>query len=76
MEHNFDKHSSRTVGTFGVDYDYGSLMHYTAYAFSKNRRPTIQPLQSGVRLSDLGQRRCLSASDVQKIQNMYQGVCE
>ena len=51
-------------------------MHYSAYAFSSNNKPTIQPLQSGVRLSDIGQRRGLSESDIQKIQKMYEGVCE
>lgn len=37
----FDKLSSDVVTSFGVPYDYESVMHYSAYAFSANERPTI-----------------------------------
>lgn len=38
---NFDKASAVTTNAFGVEYDYGSVMHYSAGAFSKNGQPTI-----------------------------------
>jgi hypothetical protein len=40
-EHNFDKYSSDVITNFGTTYDYGSVMHYSAYAFSKNGEMTI-----------------------------------
>jgi Astacin (Peptidase family M12A) len=39
-QHNFDKRNSTA---FGVNYDYGSVMHYSAKAFSMNGLETIQP---------------------------------
>lgn len=38
---NFDKMSWDVVTTFGQPYDFGSVMHYGAYAFSANGERTI-----------------------------------
>ncbi|PSN37554.1 Zinc metalloproteinase nas-13 [Blattella germanica] len=67
-EHNFRKYGESTVTNFGVKYDYGSIMHYSAYAFSKNGKPTIKPLESG---AEIGQREGLSEKDILKLSKMY-----
>ena len=68
MEHNFRKQRSTSVYSFGVGYDYGSIMHYGSTAFSRNGQPTITAKRRGV---TLGQRRGLSASDVKQVQLLY-----
>lgn len=40
-ENNFDKAQSAMIDDQGVGYDYRSVMHYSANAFSKNGQPTI-----------------------------------
>lgn len=46
-ESNFLKYSADEVSSFDVTYDYGSVMHYGATAFSKNGLPTIVPKVGG-----------------------------
>ncbi|KAJ9463675.1 Nematocyst expressed protein 6 [Diplonema papillatum] len=60
--HNFDKTgpSGRDVGP----YDYGSIMHYTQYAFSTGGSTILSP-------RPIGQRDGLSAGDVAAIQFLY-----
>lgn len=43
MEHNFNKYNSSVVSHFNTTYDYGSVMHYGAFGFSKNGNATIVP---------------------------------
>lgn len=45
-EHNFKKYSSHDVTHFNTTYDYYSILHYSAYGFSKNQKPTIVPTVS------------------------------
>jgi subtilisin family serine protease len=52
-------------------YDYGSIMHYPADAFSKNGQLTIVPTVSGVRI---GQREGLSEGDIAAVAKMYASV--
>ena len=71
MQHNFDQHVAD--GDDLGAYDYGSIMHYPATAFSNNGQPTIIPLQqlpSGV---VMGQRNGLSAGDIAGVLAMYPG---
>ena len=71
VESNFFKFSSSRVTTQGVSYDYGSIMHYSAYAFSRNGKPTIEVKDRSIRNSVLGQRSGLSAKDLQHIDALY-----
>jgi len=68
---NFKKYSFSEVNTVGTPYDYGSIMHYNLYSFSKNKRKTldaIRPVPSG---TDIGQRKYLSKYDIQAVKNYY-----
>jgi astacin len=49
-------------------YDYDSIMHYDAYAFSSNGLPTIEVLTPG---AVIGQRVGLSYGDIETIFTMY-----
>ncbi|MFG6416132.1 M12 family metallopeptidase [Roseateles sp. DC23W] len=67
MRHNFNQENSVNLGA----YDFGSIMHYPATAFSVNGQPTIvprQPLPPGI---NMGQRNGLSSGDVAAVQQLY-----
>ena len=70
-EHNFRVASSRFFTTQGVPYDIASIMHYDAYAFSRNGWPTIVPVNSRISLRSLGQRNGFSQKDIQHINALY-----
>ncbi|KAH8388631.1 hypothetical protein KR093_011566 [Drosophila rubida] len=65
---NFEKAASTEA--FGVPYDYGSVMHYSANAFSTNGQPTIVAMQANG-ASKMGQRNGFSDFDVEKLNAMY-----
>ncbi|GCE76949.1 Dot/Icm T4SS effector Zinc-dependent metalloprotease LegP [Cellulomonas biazotea] len=67
--HNFDQHIT-DGDDIGV-YDYGSIMHYPATAFSVNGQPTIVPVQAGV---SIGQRLKLSDGDIAAARALYPGT--
>lgn len=52
-------------------YDTCSVMHYNAYAFSKNNKPTITRLSSDGGKCKLGQREGFSDTDIRKINTLY-----
>uniref|UniRef100_A0A4W3H4C0 Metalloendopeptidase n=1 Tax=Callorhinchus milii TaxID=7868 RepID=A0A4W3H4C0_CALMI len=64
-EHNFVKMKTNNMGT---PYDYGSIMHYGKYSFSKGGGPTIEP-KPDPRVN-IGQRDGFSPLDVLKINKL------
>lgn len=69
---NFDQHISDGIDL--GDYDFGSIMHYPASAFSVNGLDTIVPkvpLPAGV---VMGQRTALSAGDIAAVEKLYEGM--
>lgn len=72
MQHNFNQHI-QDGDDLGA-YDFGSIMHYPATAFSTNGQPTLVPrvpLPPGV---VMGQRSGLSAGDIAGVRAMYPNV--
>jgi hypothetical protein len=67
MEHNFDQHISD--GDDIGPYDYSSIMHYPALAFSANALPTITALGG----QPIGQRDALSEGDIAAVLELYPG---
>lgn len=58
--------TAQDIGT----YDYASIMHYSASAFSKSGKPTIIPKSPG---AQIGQRNGLSALDKAAVAQLYAG---
>ncbi|OWA50487.1 putative Embryonic protein UVS.2 [Hypsibius exemplaris] len=56
---------------FGEPYDFGSVLHYGMYEFA--RRPTVWTIRPKAKYRDqvIGQRDGLSATDIRKINKMY-----
>lgn len=72
MQHNFNQQIAD--GDDLGAYDFGSIMHYPANAFSTNGQATIVPrvaLPPGV---TMGQRTGLSAGDIAGVAAMYAGI--
>uniref|UniRef100_A0A1L8EGD1 Metalloendopeptidase n=1 Tax=Haematobia irritans TaxID=7368 RepID=A0A1L8EGD1_HAEIR len=69
--HNFNKYDETVVDDFDEEYDYGSVLHYSAYAFSANGEMTIVPLKEEEASGIMGQRRGMSKSDINKLNAMY-----
>ncbi len=67
-EHNFNQHIAD--GDDVGKYDFDSIMHHPATAFSKNGRPTI----IAVGEQPIGQRRGLSDGDVAAVTAIYPGL--
>ncbi|XP_063700974.1 zinc metalloproteinase nas-13-like [Culicoides brevitarsis] len=70
--HNFAKYPASKVDNYGLDYDYDSIMHYSGVAFSKNGKPTMEPLKGDVTLI---RKQTFSEGDLKKLANMYKEEC-
>lgn len=68
-EHNFRKYTEKQVTDFGVGYDYGSVLHYSGFAFTKNGEATIVPKLTTKDI--MGQRVGMSKKDILKLRMMY-----
>ncbi|MDO6386765.1 M12 family metallopeptidase [Uliginosibacterium sp. 31-12] len=72
MEYNFDKLPATSADAFGA-YDFASIMHYDAYAFSSNGQPTMVPVSSSVGLNSFGNSTNLSTGDIAALNHYYPG---
>jgi Astacin (Peptidase family M12A) len=68
--HNFNKYGFETVTNYDVEYDYGSVMHYSKTAFSINGSDTIIPLRD-LNGDVMGQRLRMSNKDIARVNRMY-----
>lgn len=68
-EVNFAKSKPGETTSFGVGYDFGSVLHYSSNAFSKNGKPTIEAKQKTT--ERMGQREGFSKRDIEKLKKMY-----
>jgi len=69
-ENNFNTYAANVITNHGVEYDYGSVMHYSRTAFSIDGSDTIialRPLNGAV----MGQRLSMSNSDIARINRHY-----
>ncbi|XP_035225434.1 zinc metalloproteinase nas-4-like [Stegodyphus dumicola] len=76
MEPNFQKLSPLELNDLGLDYDYRSIMHYTAHMFAVDRsHPTIEPVNHRESLDNLGYGQkygVFTDLDLQKINKFYE----
>jgi hypothetical protein len=69
-KNHFQKVNSNFSSNYGTVYDYFSVMHYEAKAFSINGQPTVVPKNSKV-INLIGKFQQLSKGDIARINNMY-----
>ncbi|KAK2836031.1 hypothetical protein Q5P01_016515 [Channa striata] len=69
-EHNFMTHNDTVSSALGVPYDYSSVMHYGKMSFSTGSEPTIVTKVPHF-MDVIGQRMDMSASDVTKLNRLY-----
>uniref|UniRef100_A0A8C4E5R3 Metalloendopeptidase n=1 Tax=Dicentrarchus labrax TaxID=13489 RepID=A0A8C4E5R3_DICLA len=69
-EHNFRTYDDTVSSALGVAYDYGSVMHYSKTSFNIGSEPTIVTKIPHF-MDVIGQRMGFSASDLTKLNRLY-----
>ncbi|XP_034667859.1 seminal metalloprotease 1-like [Drosophila subobscura] len=69
-ENAFRKYDYTQLGNYDQPYDYGSILHYGQFGFSKNGQPTIVALEPD-KQSLMGQRLRMSETDINRLNTMY-----
>ncbi|XP_028260103.1 meprin A subunit beta [Parambassis ranga] len=69
-EHNFKNYDDTLSSSLGVPYDYGSVMHYSKTSFNIGSEPTIVTKIPQF-MDVIGQRMGFSASDLTKLNSLY-----
>ncbi|XP_022085336.1 protein SpAN-like isoform X2 [Acanthaster planci] len=70
--HNFEKHTSDDFITFGIPYDYESIMHYGRSFFAKDKsQPTLTLIDTKYN-DKVGKQKQLSPSDVLYVNKLYE----
>lgn len=67
----FDKYQAGVAANIGKDYDFASIMHYGMLAFSMNGKPSIEPLDTKVDASVIGQRSGFSDLDIIELNEAF-----
>ena len=67
---NFNTYGSDIISNYGVEYDFGSVMHYSSTAFSVDGSPTIIPLRD-LNGDTMGQRLRISEKDMARVNKLY-----
>ncbi|KAK7491885.1 hypothetical protein BaRGS_00016904 [Batillaria attramentaria] len=71
-QHDFAKHTTHDMNTLGSPYDFGSIMHYGAYTFARDKsQPALSPKPGKANGVTMGQRLAMSTHDVERIQALY-----
>uniref|UniRef100_A0A0N5BD97 Metalloendopeptidase n=1 Tax=Strongyloides papillosus TaxID=174720 RepID=A0A0N5BD97_STREA len=70
MRFNFDKTSLANTETFGIPYDYGSVMHYPRYAFGTGDKLTMIP-KNPLYLNSIGQGEKMQFNDAKALNLIY-----
>ncbi|CEF61334.1 Astacin-like metalloendopeptidase [Strongyloides ratti] len=76
QRYNYDKSSIASTETFGLPYDYGSVMHYDKKAFSSNGGLTMIPKNKDY-LNTIGQYEKMQFNDIKLINLVFcSGKCK
>ena len=72
-KHNFVQLKETEYNTFGLPYDYFSVMHYDTFAFSKEegRLMTIETFDDPSKQNIIGHAQGVSAGDIELVREMY-----